>query len=350
MQLPSIHRIWAMFTARNHEFFRDKATFGWNFLFPFLLIIGLGMVFNGKEYQQFKVGVFPVTTASVTVSQTTLPLAFQQEKQITFVPVADQKAGEQKLSLHKIDLLVDGRSASHAYWLNDSSPNGALAEKILLASLLPPEKLAEKKVITGRQIRYIDWLFPGILAMNMMFASLWGVGYIVVRYRKNGALKRLKATPLTPFEYLTAQMMSRIFHLMFTLIVVWFGVDLVFDFQMQGSYLLTLFIFFLGGLNLCSIGLVLAARGTSEEFTSGVLNFISMPMMVLSEVWFSLEGAPTWVISLSQMFPLTHLLRATRNVMNEGATLADVQWECLILILTTLLFLLIASRIFSWNE
>ena len=145
-----------------------------------------------------------------------------------FIPIADQKTGEHKLSLHKIDLLVDGRSSSHAYWINDSSPNGSLAEKIFLASFLSQENVAEKKVIRGRQIRYIDWLFPGILAMNMMFASLWGVGYIVVRYRKNGALKRLKATPLTPFEYLTAQMLSRIFHLMFTLIVVWIGVDLVF--------------------------------------------------------------------------------------------------------------------------
>ena len=350
MQLPNTHRIWAMFIARNHELFRDKATFGWNFLFPFLLIIGLGMVFNGKEYQQFKVGVFPVTTESVTVAETTLPIAFQQENQIVFIPIADQKTGEEKLSLHKIDLLVDGHSSTHTYWINDSSPNGSLAEKILLASFLPPGTAAEKQVISGRQIRYIDWLFPGILAMNMMFASLWGVGYIVVRYRKNGALKRLKATPLTPFEYLTAQMLSRIFHLMFTLIVVWFGVDLVFKFQMQGSYLLTLFIFFLGGLNLCSIGLILAARGTSEEFTSGVLNFISIPMMMLSEVWFSLEGAPKWVISLSQIFPLTHLLKAARSVMNEGATFGDVQWECLILLLTTLLFLLIASRIFSWNE
>jgi len=350
MQLPNSHRIWAMFVARNHEFLRDKATFGWNFLFPFLLIVGLGLVFNGKEHQQFKVGVFPVTTESVVLTDTTLPKSFQQEKLVTFLPITDQKSGEQKLSRLKIDLLVDGTSVTHAYWINDSSPNGALAEKIFLASLLPPARAAEKKVVEGQQMRYIDWLFPGVLAMNMMFSALWGVGYIVVRYRKNGTLKRLKATPLTPFEYLTAQMLSRIFLLMFTLVVVWFGVDLIFHFQMQGSYLLTLFIFFLGGLNLCSIGLILAARGTSEEFTSGILNFISMPMMLLSEVWFSLEGAPKWVVSLSQLFPLTHLLKAARSVMNEGATYPEVQGECAILILTTILFLLIASTIFSWNE
>lgn len=339
-----------MFIARNHEFFRDTAAFGWNFAFPFLLILGLGMVFNGREYQQFKVGVFPVASESVPLAHTTIPVRFQQEDHIAFIPMSDRLEGEQKLRQHKIDMLLDGDSATHSYWINDSSPNGALAEKIFLASFLDGRTVADKKIIQGRQIRYIDWLFPGVLAMNMMFSALWGVGYVVVRYRKNGTLKRLKATPLTAFEYLTAQMLSRIFLLMFTLIVVWFGVDLIFNFQVQGSYLLMLFIFFLGGLNLCSMGLILAARGTSEEFTSGVLNFISLPMMFLSEVWFSLEGSPRWVLYLSQLFPLTHLLRAARRVMNEAATFGDIQGECLVLIITTILFLLVASRIFSWNS
>ncbi len=339
-----------MFIARNHEFFRDKAAFGWNFLFPFLLILGLGMVFNGKDVTQFKVGVFPVTTESVTFAKTTIPSAFQDDAHIIFIPFSDRQTGELKLRQHKIDLLLDTHSPTHAYWINDSSPSGAITEKIYLASFFDGRKIADREIIQGEQIRYIDWLFPGILAMNMMFSALWGVGFVIVRYRKNGTLKRLKATPLTPFEYLTAQMLSRIFLLMFTLIVVWLGVDMVFHFQMQGSYLLFLFIFFLGGINLCSIGLILASRGTSEEFTSGILNFISMPMMLLSEVWFSLEGSPQWVIFLSNVFPLTYLLRAARSIMNEGATLGDVQGECFILIATTILFLLIASKIFSWNK
>ena len=186
--------------------------------------------------------------------------------------------------------------------------------------------------------------------MNMMFSALWGIGYIIVRYRKNGTLKRLKATPLTAFEYVTAQMFSRIFLLMFTLCVVWFGSNMIFHFRIHGSYLLIFLLFFLGGLNLCSIGLVLAARGTSEEFTSGVLNFISWPMMFLSEVWFSLEGAPRWIRTCSDIFPLTHLLRAVRKVMNDGATFTSVQSEIGFLVITTVIFLIIAALIFSWNE
>lgn len=343
-------RMWAMFTARNHEFFRDKAAFGWNFAFPFLIIVGFGLIFGEKEHQQFKIGIFPAGI-QVNAPESTVPPVFQEGKNIRFINFPTQAEGEEKLQHHKIDLLLDVRSPQHRYWINDSSPQGAIVEQIFLASFLKDrQQVAEKQTVPGTQIRYIDWLFPGILAMNMMFSALWGVGYIVVRYRKNGALKRLKATPLTPLEYLSAQMFSRIFLLMFTIVVVWTGTDLIFHFQVHGSLAALILIFFLGGLSLSSMGLVLAARGTSEEFTSGILNFISLPMMFLSEVWFSLEGSPPWVQSLSKLFPLTHLLSGARKIMNDGASLVDIQGECFILVLSTLICLAIAARLFSWNE
>jgi ABC-type multidrug transport system permease subunit len=226
-----------------------------------------------------------------------------------------------------------------------------VVEKIFKASFLTPGQKAGMKVeVQGYKIRYIDWLFPGILAMNMMFSALWGVGYTVVRYRKNGVLKRLKATPLTAFEYLSAQMLSRIFLLLFTLIVVWIGSDLIFSFRVEGSYLDLLIVFFLGGLSLSAMGLLLAARGMSEEFTSGILNFISWPMMFLSEVWFSLEGAPQWVKDFAQVFPLTHMIRAARHIMNDGSHLADVSLECAVLILFTMLSLILGAALFSWHK
>lgn len=340
-----------MFMARNHEFFRDKAAFGWNFAFPFLIIVGFGIIFGGKEHQQYKIGVFPINQQIVNFDNSTIPESFAKDPHFQFIPFSSRKEGEKKLRHHKIDLLVELNSATHAYWVNDSSVNGYLAEQLFLLSFMPKDTITgEKQVIAGEQIRYIDWFFPGMLAMNMMFSALWGVGYVVVRYRKNGTLKRLKATPLTPLEYLSAQMFSRIFLLMFTLAVVWTGADLIFHFRQHGSFFTLAFIFFLGGMSLCSMGLVLAARGSSEEFTSGVLNFISWPMMFLSEVWFSLEGSPQWIQKFSLLFPLTHLLKAARKVINEGATLMEVQFECWILILFSIVFLALAAKLFSWNE
>ncbi len=351
MEIMSFKRIWTMFRARNKEFFRDRAAFGWNFAFPFLIIIGFGIITGGESLQQFKVGVFPQSGETVSFAQTDIAQTFQQSKAVHFVPIANVEDGLKKIKFHKIDLLIDGRSSQKSYWVNSASPKGYIVERLLRADLQPPDTLSIKRlVVDGEKVRYIDWFFPGIMAMNMMFSALWGVGYVVVRYRKNGALKRLKATPLTPFEFLSAQLLSRIFLLMFTFLVVWFGCDLIFSFRMQGSLLLFIFTFLLGGLSLCSIGLCLAARGTSEEFTSGALNFITWPMMFLSEVWFSLEGAPAWVQHITWFFPLTHMLKAARKVMNEGAGFVDIQFECLLMLLTTMIFLSLAAFLFSWDE
>ena len=337
--------------ARNYEFLRDRAAFGWNFAFPFLIIIGFGLIFGGQSQHKYKVGVFPATTTAEIATNQNLPERFRSEQHIAFIPITDLQAGHRMLYQHKIDLLIDSEKAKNDYWINSTSPTGYIAEKLYQVSFFPEaDQVAAKQIITAEEIRYIDWFFPGLLGMNMMFSALWGVGYIVVRYRKNGALKRLKATPLTPFEYLSAQMFSRIFLMLFTIVIVWAGSSLIFHFHVQGSYLLIFFLFFLGSLSLTAIGLILASRGTSEEFTSGILNFISWPMMFLSEVWFSLEGAPQWIKAVANIFPLTHLLRAIRKVMNEGAVLSDVQGECVFLIIFTLCALALAALLFSWNE
>ena len=345
-------RFWTMFLARNREFFRDRAAFGWNFLFPFLIVAGFGVISGGRTYTVSKIGISPHESRTVSIENVNLPQNFLSTRHLSFIGFKSEPEGLKKLKHHKIDFLIKVGTQPPQYWISDSSPKGYIVEKIFYSSLFPAENmdLATKKEIEGRQIRYIDWLFPGILAMNMMFSALWGVGYIVVRYRKNGVLKRLKATPLTAFEYLSAQMLSRIFLLMFTLTVVWIGCDLIFSFYVGGSYFDLFLVFLVGSLSLTALGLVLASRGTSEEFTTGILNFISWPMMFLSEVWFSLEGAPKWVKMFAEIFPLTHLLRAVRKIMNDGAGLFDVSLELSVLSLMTMTFLIAGASMFSWNK
>ncbi len=344
-------RLWALFKARNYEFFRDRSAFGWNFMFPFLIVLGFGIIFGGRDYSGFKVGVFPSTATKVALEKISIPAEFKNTKYLDFIGFQTYEEGIEKLKHHKIDFLVQQDSPDNLYWLSESSPKGYVVERLFQASLVPKElRGGLKKEIHGVEIRYIDWLFPGILGMNMMFSALWGVGYVVVRYRKNGVLKRLKATPLTALEYLSAQMLSRIFLLMFTLIIVWIGSDLIFSFRVAGSYLDLMVVFFIGGLSLTAMGLLLAARGMSEEFTSGVLNFISWPMMFLSEVWFSLEGAPQWVKNFAQFLPLTHMIQAARKIMNDGAGLSDVNTECAALLLFTIVCLAGGALLFSWNK
>jgi ABC-2 type transport system permease protein len=351
-----IRRIMAMFQARNREFFRDRAAFGWNFFFPFLLVAGFALMFGSDRNMSYKIGIFPQPSGPLTAETLVLPASFNEAihetRYLSFIGFTDQTSGLERLQHHKIDLLVNLEATPLRYWVSDTSPKGYVAERLFKASLMPPSDQArfQRAPINGHQVNYIDWLFPGILAMNMMFSALYGVGFVVVRYRKNGVLKRLKATPLKPFEYLTAQMFSRIFVLMFSLIIVWGGCTLLFKFEVQGSYLDLLLTFFLGGASLTAMGLVLAARGASEEFTNGVLNFLSWPMMFLSEVWFSLEGAPEWIRQVAAVFPLTHLLSAARKIMNEGAGLIDVAPQLTVLTVMTLVFLSLGAYLFSWTR
>jgi len=344
-------RLWTLLKARNREFFRDRSALSWNFLFPFLIIAGFAIIFGGKEHAQYKVGVFPCDPDQFTIEKADIPEPFKKTRYLEFIGFRTAEQALEKLKHHKIDFLIETGSSTNDYWVSDASPKGYIVEKLFISSLKSQiETNARRQQIRGSKIRYIDWLFPGILAMNMMFSALWGVGFIIVRYRKNGVLKRLKATPLTAFEYLSAQMLSRIYVLMSTLVIVWIGCDLVFSFNVEGSYLTLFIVFFIGGLSLCALGLVLASRGTSEEFTSGVVNFITWPMMFLSEVWFSLEGSPKWVKTFSQIFPLTHMLRAARKVMNDGAGLLSIMPELAVMIGMTVVFLFIGASLFSWNK
>ena len=350
--MMNIKRLLTIFKARNREFFRDRAAFGWNFLFPFLIVAGFGIIFGGRSYSEYKIGIFPHPETLISIDRIQIPDGFRNMRYLKFIGFPNQAEGLNKLEHHKIDFLLKIGDPPHEYYISDASPKGYVLEQMFKASLVHPGTRipAEKKEIKASAIRYIDWLFPGILAMNMMFSALWGVGYVVVRYRKNGVLKRLKVTPLTAFEYLSAQALSRIFLLMFTLTVVWTGCDLIFSFTVLGSYFNLFLVFFMGSLSLTALGLVLASRGTSEEFTTGILNFISWPMMFLSEVWFSLEGAPRWVKAAAQIFPLTHLLKAARKIMHDGAGLADISLEIMILSLMTFAFLTLGASLFSWHK
>jgi ABC-type multidrug transport system permease subunit len=341
-----------MIVARNREFFRDRAAFGWNFLFPFLLIGGFAIIFGGQEHKDYKVGVYPCENRIDNSQTECVPKQIRSIRHIRYINVQSVDKGLNKLRHHKIDLLLDTSTVPYRYWVSETSPKGDIVEKLISASLMPNgnPQMDRQEDIAAQQIRYIDWLFPGILGMNIMFSALYGVGFVVVRYRKNGVLKRLKATPLRAVEYLSAQMISRLFLLIFTLVILWIGCDLVFDFNVEGAYIDLFLLFLLGCLSMTSMGLIVASRGSSEEFTNGILNFITWPMMFLSEVWFSIEGAPQWVKGFAEIFPLTHLLTGVRKIMNDGAGLVDVGYEVTLLTLMTLVFLVVGAMLFSWNK
>ncbi len=331
-------RFLAVFTARNLEFWRDKSSLSWNIIFPVLLVAGFAVVFGNDNKAEFKIGV---VQAQPQIDSRTQP--FLQTRYLEFVPYRQAEPALRKLQHHQLDLLIDFQRQQ--YWLNEQSAKGYLAEKLLLQA----SPLMQKTLVQGQQIRYVDWVLPGILGMNMMFSCLFGVGYVLVRYRKNSVLKRLQATPLTALEFICAQVISRLCIVLVIATVIYTGCDLLFDFVMLGSYLDLLVVAVMGTMAMISLGLLIASRSRSEELTGGLLNMASWPMMILSGVWFSLEGAPHAVQLLANILPLTHLVAAGRAIMTDGATLADLSYPLLMLAGMTGCFLLMAALLFRWQ-
>lgn len=333
-------KFFAILHARNMEFIRDKSSLGWNILFPLLLVIALAFVFAGEPKPMFKVGLLGDVRSSEYACRD-----FFATKYIQFIPVGDREKAIDKVEHFQLDMLLDV-GKERRYWINENSPNGYIIERVLNGT---GKTSFRRLTVQGREIRYVDWVVPGILAMNMMFSCLFGVGYVIVRYRKNGFLKRLKATPLTPFEFLLAQMVSRLLLIQTITIAVYAGCNYFIHFQMRGSYANLFIVSLTGAICLISLALLVSARLSSEELAGGILNLLTWPMMLLSGVWFSLEGTNPLVQKIARFLPLTHIIDGARAIMTEGAGLTDIAPNLLILGAMSALFLAIGSLIFKWN-
>jgi len=333
-----MRRLWSVLHARNLEFLRDRGTLIFTLLLPVMLVIGMGFVFGGPERPLFKVGVL-----TEHIDKKTHP--FLGERYVDFVPEPVATTALHKLTHQQIDLLVDLESRPARYWVNTDSPKGYIVEKLLLAT----DPAAQRQPVTGAALRYVDWLFPGILGMNMMFSCLFGVGYVVLRYRKSGFLKRLHATPLTAFEFLSAQVLSRLLLILVVTAILYAGISAIIGFHNAGNMALLILLAVIGALSMIALGLTVAARFSSEELVGGLLNVLTWPMMLLSGIWFSLEGSPRWVQWVAHIFPLTHLLDAARAVMLDGAGIVQIAPNLLFLAAMTLVLLAFGAWSFRWR-
>jgi ABC-type multidrug transport system permease subunit len=337
----NLRRILAVVIARNREFYRDKAGLGWNLFMPAVMVLGFAFIFSDPNEDLYKVGVLgePATSAHS---------AFLDTRHIQFIPQADEAGAIDKLRYHRIDLLFDARGEPR-YWVNELSPRGYIVERVLLHSYAGRPVEVRRETVSGRAVRYVDWVLPGVLAMNVMFSSLWGVGWVIVRYRKNGVLRRLRATPLRAGEFLLAQIFSRLLVVSLVTVMVFLGTNALLDFPMRGSYPALALVFLAGAVALVSLGLTVSARVRSEELADGLLNLIAWPMMVLSGVWFSLEGTNVWAQRIAEFLPLTHMVDAARRVMLDGAGLREVAPEIGILLTLGVVLLGLAARAFRWQ-
>ncbi len=338
----NLRRLFAVWHARNLEFLRDRSTLVFNFVLPLALVVAFAVIFGGQPRSLINIGV--IAAPGATLDAGLHPFLGTRFVDFHSVDASALDAAIRAVERHQTALLLDLRGAPR-YWVNADSPKGYLAEKLLLESA----RGALRQPVSGAAVGYVDWLLPGILGMNMMFSSLFGVGYVVVRYRKSGFLRRLSATPVTAFEFGAAQILSRLALTVSVTTLVYAALALLVPFRNDGSPLLLLFTAILGAVSMIALGFMVAARFASEELANGVINLVSWPMMLLSGVWFSLEGAPPWLRMAAEVLPLTQMLNVARAIMLDGAGLLDILPRLAALAAMTIVFLGIAAAGFRWR-
>ena len=339
----SWRRLRAATWARSLEFIRDKSAVGWNVIFPVLLVLGLAYVFSGPGQPMFKVGV--LAPAGVALDAKLHP--FLATPQVQFYREEPGDAALHKVQLQRIDMLADFTVVPGRYWVNEQSPKGKLLEQLLRGA---GGDALQRQATSGAEARYVDWVTPGVLGMNMMFGCLFGIGYVIVRYRKNGYLKRLNATPLRAFEFLLAQLLSRLLLIVVVNCAVFMACRLLLHLRMEGSYWNLLLLTTLAVFSMIAMGLVVSARISSEELAGGILNVIATPMMVVCGVFFSIDGAPHILQMVAQLLPLTHLINGARAIMLDGAGLREIAPNLLALAAMSAVYLVLGAALFKWRQ
>ncbi|MBC7384903.1 MAG: ABC transporter permease [Cryobacterium sp.] len=346
-------KLLALIHARNLEFYRDRSALVWTLLFPFIVLAGFTYGYSGK-----KEALLNIRASGPGLTESSLIKKFRSTPGMDFQITTDEPAAIKKLSRYETDLVLkaDESGKKFTYSLNPDSDRGKLAERLLQAAVEADSNPRAELVmveVTGHKIRYADWLLPGLLAMNIMFGSMFGVGYVIVRYRKNGVLKRLRATPLSAFQFLLAQVVSRMTLMVATATLVVGGAMVMIGFHpangVAGTIIDLLLFLAVSSAAMISVGLVVAAQISSEEVADGVLNLMTWPMIFLSGIWFSLDGASPWVIRISRMMPLTHVVKGLRAILIDGAHFSDLMPEVGILLVITAVLVTIGSALFKWR-
>lgn len=338
--------IYQLAKVRFLEFVREPEALFWVFIFPILLTAGLGIAFRSRPPERAVVGIL-ATDGDPVIE------ALRADQRIE-LEVLDDSAAASSLRTGRIALLVVPSDTGMVYRLDDTRADARNARQIVdgvlqrAAGRTDPVTTHEEYV-RERGSRYIDFLLPGLIGMNLMGTGIWGIGFAIVDQRRRKLLKRLIATPMSRADYLMAFLLSRLGWLVLEVgVLVAFGV-LVFGVPLRGSLLELVFICMLGGFTFGGLGLLVASRARTIEAASGLMNLIMMPMWVFSGIFFSASNFPDAMQPFVQALPLTAIVDALRANMLEGAGLATIGPEFAIIAAWLIGSFLVALRIFRWQ-
>jgi ABC-2 type transport system permease protein len=338
------HPLVQLTLVRFLEFIREPEALFWVFVFPILLATGLGIAFRNRPAEVLRI-------AAITPE---LAQSLRQEKLLE-VQQLDPQAAQEALRTGKVVLLaVPGSSGTVEYRYDDTNPEGRAAR--LLADRAIQEAAGRvDPVATSDQLmretgsRYIDFLIPGLLGMNLMGSAIWSMGFAIVDARRKNLLKRLVASPMPRPYYLLSFLLSRILLLVVEVgVLVGFGA-LLFHVPVRGSLLNLAVLCILGSFSFAALGLLLASRARTIEAASGLMNIVMMPMWIASGVFFSSQKFPDMMQPFIKALPLTAVIDALRANMLQGANLAQMAPQVGIILFWLLICFALALKLFRWR-
>lgn len=333
--------------ARFRGFIREPEAVFWTFVFPILLAVGLGIAFRSRPPARAHVGVIAAAPA---------PLVESLKRDTTLnVEMMDDSAAARALRTGKIALVARVNAPTSVEYTYDPARGEAASAKLVIdraiqtaAGRKDPVAVAERTV-TERGSRYIDFVLPGLLGMNLMGSGIWGIGFAIVDQRAKRLLKRFMATPMSRAEYLASFMFSRLVWLVLEVVTLLGFGALAFGVPLRGSFVALSLICLLAALAFAGMGLLISSRARTTEGVSGLMNLVMLPMWIFSGVFFSSSNFPQAVQPVIKILPLTAANDALRANMLEGASLAAVSSEMLIIAGWLVVSFVVALRLFRWR-
>lgn len=343
---PTHHPLAELTIVRLKEFLREPDAVFWVFVFPLLLTVALGFAFREKPPERIPVGVAEGPAAQQRLAALQKSPALQPR-------IYSEALGREELRRGRISLLVEG-STVPVYRLDPTRPDARAArlevDDALQGSVGRRDVFqANEEHVSEQGSRYIDFLVPGLIGMNLMGTGMWSIGFSVVNARLRKLLKRMVATPMRRGHFLLAQFFSRLVFLVMEVGVVVLFAWLVFDVAIRGPLLVFALVCLVGGAAFAGLGLLIASRAKTLEAISGLMNVVMMPMWICSGVFFSYERFPDAVKPIIRALPLTALNDALRAVMNDGFGVTRIAPQLATLLVWMVVTYAVGLKIFRWQ-
>ena len=342
------HSLVQLTLVRFKEFLREPEAVFWTFAFPVILAFGLGIAFRNKPADVLVVGVVRDTPAGDSLAATLAAAKGLRIKAMT----GDSAA--RALRTGELALVAVPTAGGVQYRFDDTRPEGRSARAAIDDALQRAAGRRDPVPVTEEQVRekgsrYIDFVVPGLLGMNIMGGGIWGLGFAIVEARRKNLLKRLVSTPMRRAHYLASFLFSRFVFLILEVAVLVGSAALFFDVPVRGSLLQLFVVCLLAALAFGGLGLLIASRARTIEGVSGLMNLTMMPMWVLSGVFFSSANFPQVAQPFIKALPLTATNDALRATMLQGAGWTAVAPQVGVIVAWLVITFTLALRIFRWR-